>query len=987
MTSYIPIRRLVSLQKLLVFGLLAVIPWVSVSAQTLKSLTVTPSSVSGGSNATGKVTISAKAGSSGASITLTSSSSAATVPGSIVVPAGATSTSFTVSTSSVSTTTSATIKGVLGSSSAKATLSITAPKLSSLSFSPASVTGGTTATGTVQVGSAAPSGGLTIGLTSSSSSWGGPGSVVIAAGATSANFDCKTTAVPSNVTAKVTAKLGSTSVSANLIIKSAILGTVKLDPASVGGGASSNGTITLSGPAPSAGLKVTLTSSSPVATVPKSVVISAGSTTGAFVVKTASVTHSTSAKIQATAPGGAASATLTVNPLALASLTIDPSSVGGGNSATGTVSLNSPAPPQGVSVSLISTVPSVGVQSGVTIPAGSSSATFTITTHPVNNSITASINAGALGSAATGSLTVTPPVLSGVSLSPTAVLGGTSSTGTLTLGSTAPSLGTTVSLSSSLSSVTVPPTVTVSSGATTATFTVNTQSVGSVSSSVITATIGSTSYTAILTINPPTLTGISLNPTSVLGGASSVGTVTISGAAPTNGTIVQLASNSSSVTVPPSVVVPSGATSANFNITTQAVSTSIQVTITGTIGSTSIGVTLSVNQPALKNLTLNPTAVNGGTSSTGTVTLTAVAPTGGFSIALASDSASATVPAAVLVPAGSASATFTVSTLGVQNQVIATITGTDPASVTASAQLTINFIQVQTVPISVHDITFDKISGKIWASCGSDEVNYPNSIVAVNPADGSIGTVINVGASPSFIRVTDDGSFVYVNCDGDGTVRRYSIQTGKLDQIFAIGASGLYDFEAVPGQPRSWVTVSNPQYGVNTRVWDDGVARANTGAGGYRIQFAGNSSLMYGDGHGGEFVDTLDSTAIHWTGQYTFDISGFVFYNGLCYTKGPAVVDPVNRIVLESIPTTNFLTDRGVAVSPDDNRIYYITWGNGQKRILTFDLNSYKEYAYVAINDVPGGSNDLISCGNHTVAFYSFGYNVSQNIVLVHGVK
>ena len=325
--------------------------------------------------------------------------------------------------------------------------------------------------------------------------------------------------------------------------------------------------------------------------------------------------------------------------------------------------------------------------------------------------------------------------------------------------------------------------------------------------------------------------------------------------------------------------------------------------------------------------------------------------------------------------------------MGVQNQVIATITGTDPASVTASAQLTINFIQVQTVPISVHDITFDKISGKIWASCGSDEVNYPNSIVAVNPADGSIGTVINVGASPSFIRVTDDGSFVYVNCDGDGTVRRYSIQTGKLDQIFAIGASGLYDFEAVPGQPRSWVTVSNPQYGVNTRVWDDGVARANTGAGGYRIQFAGNSSLMYGDGHGGEFVDTLDSTAIHWTGQYTFDISGFVFYNGLCYTKGPAVVDPVNRIVLESIPTTNFLTDRGVAVSPDDNRIYYITWGNGQKRILTFDLNSYKEYAYVAINDVPGGSNDLISCGNHTVAFYSFGYNVSQNIVLVHGVK
>jgi|GEM_PF-2233195 len=975
------------LLKVAILGFVIATANVSALAQTVRSLTLMPTSVAGGTSSTGKVTLSAKAGSSGVIVALTSSNGAATVPGSVSVPAGSTTGSFPVSTSAVATTTTASVQASLGNSSAKGNLTILAPKLSSLSFNPSTVTGGTDSIGTVQIASPAPASGLNITLTSSNSAWGGPGSVVIPSGATSATFDCSTKPVGTTAVAKVTAKVGTASVSANLTIKASILSSLSLNPSTVGGGANSLGTLTLSGPAPSAGLKVTLASSSTVASVPKSVVIGAGSTTGSFIIKTNVVTHSTPAKITATAPGGTVSATLNVSTITLSGMTINPSTVAGGASTVGTVTLNGPAPSDGVSVTLISTLPSVGVPSGLSIPAGATSATFPITTRPVNTQSQTSINAGALGAAASATLTITPPNLTGISLTPTAVNGGAQATGTVTLGTVSPTLGTTISLSSNQSFATVPATVTVAAGTNTATFTVNTLSVAAASQAVVTATLGSGSFTATLTVNPPVISALSVNPATVLGGSASVGTVTISNPAPSNGTIVVLSSNSSAVTVPVSVVVSGGATTANFNITTQAVASATQATILGTTGTTSIGTNLTVNPPGLQNLTLNPNAVNGGASTTGTITLTGPAPTGGFSIALTSDNAVATVPANVLVPAGATSATFTVTTTGVQAQTIANITGTDPGNVSATAKLTVNFVQVQTVPISVRDITYDKVSGKIWAACGSDDVNYPNSIVAVNPADGSIGMVINVGASPNFIRVTDDGQFAYTNIIGDGTIRRFNLSTGLRDAIFTSGGGNLFDLETVPGQPHSWVSVSDPTYGVNVRVYDDGVQRQNVGAGGYAIKFAGNSSLMYGDGHGGEFVDTLDASAIHSTGQFNFDISGFAFYNGLCYTKAPAVVDPVNRIILESIPTTNFLTDRGVAISPDDNRIYYITWGNGQKRILTFDLNSYKEYPYVAINDVPGGSNDLIACGNHTVAFYSFGDGVAQNIVLIHGVK
>lgn len=64
---------------------------------------------------------------------------------------------------------------------------------------------------------------------------------------------------------------------------------------------------------------------------------------------------------------------------------------------------------------------------------------------------------------------------------------------------------------------------------------------------------------------------------------------------------------------------------------------------------------------ALADLTVSPSTVSGGTSSTGKVTLLAPAPPGGAVIALSSsNTAAATVPVSVTVPAGSTIATFSV---------------------------------------------------------------------------------------------------------------------------------------------------------------------------------------------------------------------------------------------------------------------------------------------------------------------------------------
>ncbi len=97
-----------------------------VRAQNVTSLTLNPSTVQGMQSATATVTVSSTSNKT-ATLTITSSNTAATVPGSVILPAGSTSVSFTVTTADVVSNTSAIIKASLSkNNSAQNTLTINA---------------------------------------------------------------------------------------------------------------------------------------------------------------------------------------------------------------------------------------------------------------------------------------------------------------------------------------------------------------------------------------------------------------------------------------------------------------------------------------------------------------------------------------------------------------------------------------------------------------------------------------------------------------------------------------------------------------------------------------------------------------------------------------------------------------------------------------------------------------------------------------------
>ncbi len=189
------------------------------------------------------------------------------------------------------------------------------------------------------------------------------------------------------------------------------LSSIAVSPASVTSGTSATGTVTLSGAAPTGGVSVSLSSNNAAATVPASVTVAAGSTTATFTVATSSVPATTSVTITATYNSVSKTAALSVTPaakVALSSVSVSPTSVVNQLSATGTVTISAAAPTGGIVVALWTTGTAAFVPESVTIPAGSKTASFTITTNYTTSTLQDTVTAFYNGASTTAGITVTP---------------------------------------------------------------------------------------------------------------------------------------------------------------------------------------------------------------------------------------------------------------------------------------------------------------------------------------------------------------------------------------------------------------------------------------------------------------------------------------------------------------------------------------------------------------------------------------------------
>ena len=483
-----------------------------------------------------------------------------------------------------------------------------------------------------------------------------------------------------------------------------VLSGLSCNPNSLTAGAVASCTVTMSAPL-AAGGTVTLTSAGSIS-VPSTVSIAPNAATATFSATAGSFNTDQSASITASWNGNSASSnlSLTASPTSISSVQCAATTLAPATSTTCTVTL-SQAASSSASVSLASSLPTtLIVPASVQVAAGASSATFTITAAGmVSTTQTASLSA--ILSASTRSISITvsttsAPALSSLQCASTSLTAAASTTCTVTLSQAAPN-GASVSLASSLPvTLIVPASVQIAAGASSATFTITAAGVVASNQTVsLSATLGASTQSIFITISnasTPAISSLQCASTSLVAPSSTTCTVTLSIAAPAGGLTVTLSSSlSSALTVPVSVFVQTGASSATFtaSATTSSAAgsaspTSQTATITASTSDSNQSQTITIlAAPAVSSLQCASTTLAASASTTCTVTLSA-APTASTNVTLSSSATSAlTVPTSVTVNSGATTATFTAKAGALAVDQSATITaslGVSSSSVTIS---------------------------------------------------------------------------------------------------------------------------------------------------------------------------------------------------------------------------------------------------------------------------------------------------------------
>jgi hypothetical protein len=297
--------------------------------------------------------------------------------------------------------------------------------------------------------------------------------------------------------------------------------------------------------------------------------------------------------------------------------------------------------------------------------------------------------------------------LATLALSPAYLNAGDSAPLTVGLNGVARAGGFLVGLRSNNSAAQVPPQITIPQGRASAQTTVATSTVNAVQVVTINAQAGGVTRTASLEIDPANtvqLGGLSVSLGSILGGRNLTGTVTLNGNAPPGGVNVAIASDNDRVRPPAVVAVGFARSSVDFAIATLAVTSAQRVTLTATLSHTTVSATLNLLPPL--QLTLDASAVVGGNSVSGAVTLAGPAPVAGANVSMNSGDGAVRV-SPVTIPAGQTSQAFTLTTSAVTIARTVSITATY-AGASQTVSLTVNppaAVTLSSLTISPNQVT------------------------------------------------------------------------------------------------------------------------------------------------------------------------------------------------------------------------------------------------------------------------------------------
>lgn len=409
-----------------------------------------------------------------------------------------------------------------------------------------------------------------------------PSSVTVPAGQRFTSFAITTTSPATSSSTTIIATLDEVSVTANLTVAASGPKALTMDPPVVLGGLKGTAHGTLWKPAPAGGVTVNFSSSNPaVASVPSGFNVPAGAQSFDIPISTVKVHSGTDVTITASALGSQASAVLRVRTPTIASVVLTPDTVVSGGTVDVAVTMDA--------VPVYNYYLTVGTLRHSLVNVQTAHFTYHAQQKAVDTTVDVVV-AGDDGTTIHTPLRIKASSLTGLKLDTNVLIGG-GATNLRGVFDGPPDIHANINLSSSNPDVVSVPAYIVSNSYAT----VSSVPVSADTTVTISGTYKGKTQTISVVVIPARLNGLSLNPSSVKGGYNTTGTVTLDGAAGPGGAKVLLSISDATVgTLPSSVTIPAGQSSATFTIVTKPVTQNRSATVKGTKASISQTATLTV---------------------------------------------------------------------------------------------------------------------------------------------------------------------------------------------------------------------------------------------------------------------------------------------------------------------------------------------------------------------------------------------------------
>jgi uncharacterized repeat protein (TIGR01451 family) len=266
------------------------------------------------------------------------------------------------------------------------------------------------------------------------------------------------------------------------------------------------------------------------------------------------------------------------------------------------------------------------------------------------------------------------------------------------------------------------------------------------------------------------------------------------------------------------------------------------------------------------------------------------------------------------------------------------------AALLALAPRPASALTVRSIALHSNDLVFNPSDGFVYASLGSSDSMYPNTIAKINPSLAQVVATLRIGFEPRKLALTSDGSRLYVGLDSTGSIRRVDLAGFTAGTEFSLGSDPflgtLYaeDIDVQPGN-NDVLAVALRNQGFSPRhmgvaIFDHGVARPNRTAdhlGSNTMVFSSVPTRLYGQNL--EFENGFRRMDVDANGVTVLDVTTDILYDGgrelvlqdgLIYSAGGTVIDPEARTRLRVYSPIDGSYPTAVAVDP--SFVYYATY-------------------------------------------------------------